>query len=73
MIHIVLFLWTSCYRISNEEISKMTNYEIAEIAKKPIVITNAMNFWKNRSIDEFEKDFGHHRILARRTKFASYG
>ena len=38
----------------------------------PIVITDAMHLWKNQSMHEFERAFGHHRILARRTRFAAH-
>ena len=72
MLITLIVLFSDCQRITVDEISQMSKMQIANIMRQPIIITNGMNQWNNISIDEFKEKFGNHKILARRTNFASH-
>ena len=71
---ISLILITSfydCERISINKINSLSKNELAKVMMNPIIVTDAMSHWDiPKTYDTFSQKFGHHLILARRTRFA---
>ena len=72
MIFSYILLLSQCPRVPLDKLADMSNLQIADMMRQPIIITNGMNQWNNMSIYTFDKEFGSHKILARRTHFASH-
>lgn len=65
--------WSHCGRITAAAFRAMSDVERADLMMQPTIITNLMDGWPAYVEKEaFAKRFGHHGILARRTRFASH-
>lgn len=65
--------WSHCGRVTAAAFRAMSDAERADLMMQPTIITGLLADWPSLADKEaFAKRFGHHQILARRTRFASH-